>query len=50
MWTRERREHRIFRQLINMVAGLEEHIMEGSEEDVSYIAELVHGLHPLEGI
>ena len=29
-----------------MVPGLEERMMEGSEEDVSHIADMVRGLHP----
>jgi hypothetical protein len=41
---RERREHRIFRVLIRMVPGLEERLMDGSDEDVVHIAELVRGL------
>jgi hypothetical protein len=46
MWlmpARERREHRIFQALLQMIPGLEERLMEGSNEDVIHIAELVCG-------
>lgn len=39
--TRERREHRIFKHLLRMVPGLEDRVMEGSDEDFVHIAELV---------
>jgi hypothetical protein len=38
---RERREHRVFRLLLQMVPGLEERLMEGSEEDLIHVAEMV---------
>ena len=38
---RQRREHRVFSALLQMVPGLEERLMEGSEDDVVAIAELV---------
>jgi hypothetical protein len=38
---RERREHRIFRQLLGMIPGLEERLMEGSNEDITHIGDLV---------
>jgi hypothetical protein len=38
---RERREHHIFRALLNTVPGLEERIMTGSEDEVTIVAELV---------
>jgi hypothetical protein len=38
---RERREHRVFTRLLDMVPGLEERLLEGSEEGVVHIAELV---------
>ena len=38
---RERREHRVFRQLLQMIPGLEDRLMEGSNEDIVHIAELV---------
>jgi hypothetical protein len=44
MWltpARERREHRIFQALLQMIPGLEERLMEGSNEDVIHVAELV---------
>jgi hypothetical protein len=38
---RERREHRVFRTLLNMVPGLEERLVQGTEEEVRMIADLV---------
>jgi len=38
---REHREHRIFRILLQMVPRLEERLMEGFNEDVAHIADLV---------
>jgi hypothetical protein len=38
---RERREHRVFQQLLRMVPGLEERIMEGSGEEIGHVADLV---------
>jgi hypothetical protein len=38
---RERREHRVFRTLLNMVPGLEECLVQGTEEEVRMIADLV---------
>jgi hypothetical protein len=40
-YLRERREHRIFRVLLDMVPGLEDRLMEGSEDNVVAIAGLV---------
>jgi len=37
----ERREHRIFKILLQMIPGLEERLMEGSNEDVVHVAELI---------
>ncbi|KAH7917879.1 hypothetical protein BV22DRAFT_972081, partial [Leucogyrophana mollusca] len=37
----ERREHRVFRSLLQMVPGLEERLMTGDAEDAVVIAELV---------
>lgn len=39
--TREQREHRVFQLLLQMIPGLEERLVEGSEENVLHIAELV---------
>jgi hypothetical protein len=39
--TRERREHQVFRILLQMIPGMEDRLMEGSEEDIVHIAELV---------
>ncbi|KAG2738342.1 hypothetical protein P692DRAFT_20758862, partial [Suillus brevipes Sb2] len=36
----ERREHRIFQELLKSVAGLEERLMQGGDEEVDLIAEL----------
>lgn len=38
---RERREHRVFQVLLQMIPGLEERLVEGSEENVIHVAELV---------
>jgi Mn-dependent DtxR family transcriptional regulator len=38
---RERREHRIFEQLLQSVPGLDEKIAEGSDEHVHHLADLV---------
>jgi hypothetical protein len=44
MITRERREHQVFTKLLQMIPGLEERIMGGSEEEVVFIADLVRTL------
>jgi hypothetical protein len=48
---RERREHRVFTRLLEMIPGLEERLLDGSEEGVVHIAELVcsctHFIPPL---
>jgi hypothetical protein len=41
LFTRQRRENRIFTLLLQMVPGLEERLVEGSEENVLHVAELV---------
>jgi len=38
---RERREHRIFERMLQMIPGLEKRLLEGSNEEVVMIAELV---------
>jgi len=38
---RERREHRVFQLLLQMIPGLQERLMESSDEHVGHIAELV---------
>jgi hypothetical protein len=38
---RERREHRVFVKLLQMIPGMEERIMSSSEEEVTFIADLV---------
>jgi hypothetical protein len=38
---RQRREHRVFGVLLQMVPGLETRLMEGLEEDLVSIAEMV---------
>jgi hypothetical protein len=38
---RERREHRVFRQMLQAIPGLEARLMGGSEEEVVFIADLV---------
>jgi len=37
---RERREHRVFQELLKSVAGLEERLMEGGDDEVDVVAEL----------
>lgn len=37
---RERREHRVFQELLKSVAGLEECLMQGEDEEVDVVAEL----------
>jgi hypothetical protein len=38
---RERREHKVFQQLLQTVPGIEIRLFEGSDDDVDHIAELV---------
>jgi hypothetical protein len=38
---RQRREHRVFEALLQMVPGLEERLLSGSEENIVNIAEMV---------
>lgn len=38
---REQREHRVFQQLLDMIPGLEDRLMDGSNEDHAHIADLV---------
>jgi mannose/fructose-specific phosphotransferase system component IIA len=38
---RERREHRVFTKLLQMFPGMEERIMSSSEEEVTFIVDLV---------
>lgn len=38
---REQREHRVFQQLLQMVPGFEKRLLEGSDENVLNLAELV---------
>ena len=40
---RQRREYCIYKQLLHMVSGLEDQLMNGSEEEILHIADLVHG-------
>ena len=41
---RERREHRVFQELLRSVPGLEERLLQGPEEEVDTIADLVNFL------
>ena len=41
MLDRQRREHRVFQALLQMIPGLEDRLMGGSESDVMGIAESV---------
>lgn len=38
---RERREYKVYRQLLQMVPGLEERLVSGSDEEVTHIGDLV---------
>jgi hypothetical protein len=38
---RERREHQVFKQLLQMIPGLEDRIMEGTNEYIKHTGELV---------
>jgi hypothetical protein len=38
---RERREHVVFKKLIQMIPGLQERLVNGSEEDLLHVADLV---------
>jgi hypothetical protein len=38
---RERREHCVYHQLLQTIPGLEERLINGSEEDTVHMAELV---------
>jgi hypothetical protein len=42
--SRERREHRVFRSLLNSIPGLEERLMASTDEEVRMIADLVGDL------
>jgi len=41
LFARERREHRIFNLLIQMIPGLQERLMDASAEEVVHIGDLV---------
>jgi hypothetical protein len=41
-YIRQRREYHIYKQLLQMVPGLEERLMNSSEEEIFHIADLVH--------
>jgi hypothetical protein len=41
---RERREHAIFKELLKTIPGLEERLVQGSEDELAIVAELV-GTH-----
>ena len=43
---RDRREHRIFKQLLQMVPGLEQRLMNSPEEELVLVADLVRFVHP----
>ena len=38
---RERREHRVFNKLLQLIPALEDRLMEKSEEEITFMAELV---------
>jgi len=37
----ERREYRVYRQLLDMIAGLEDRLMTGSDEEITHVADLI---------
>jgi hypothetical protein len=41
MILRQKREYGIYKQLMKMVPGLEERLLEGSEEEILHIADMV---------
>ena len=41
---RERREHRVFQMLMQMIPGIDERLKGGSTEDLIHVGELVYGL------
>jgi hypothetical protein len=41
---RERREHRVFNQLLQMIPGLKERLMDGCTEDIKHVGELVRNI------
>ena len=43
--TRERREYKVFQELLHTVPGLEARIMEGSDENTCHMAELVRAIY-----
>ena len=43
---RELQEHRVFMLLLEMVPGLEEHLLEESDEGIIHVAELVRCARP----
>jgi hypothetical protein len=45
LFNRQRREHRVYEALLQMVPGLEERLMNGNEGDMGNIAELVCPLY-----
>jgi hypothetical protein len=57
MQIRERREHRVFRLLVQMIPGLEERLVNSTEAEVRFIAEQVRSsdhfvismIHPFQG-
>lgn len=46
MRCRQRREHTVFGILLQMVPGFEDRLMQGTDEDVVLIADLVRTMEP----
>jgi hypothetical protein len=42
MTLRQKREYGVYKQLMKMVPGLKEHLLEGSEEEILHVADMVH--------
>jgi len=38
---RQKYEHGVYKQLMNMIPSLEEHLLNGSEEEILHVADLV---------
>lgn len=43
-YARDAQEQGVFKQLLHMIPGLEDHLTKGSEEEIEHIAQLVRGL------
>ena len=46
MALRQRREYGVYKQLMKMIPGLEERLLQGSEEEILHIADMVRPFLP----